>query len=187
MTQPFGEGEKKFAAGAWLKGARPAQRWIGLTRNLHLWDGFVKMRANKPEPTTAEEVYEDSESLTEVSDPHDAEIVSSAIKNTGLLEGGKGLGGFFEPQPVGYNVKHKLLVDIDYPVLAIDSSTPGHSHLYIDKELTWDQVQRVLDVLAEVGLVEEGYVAASKRRGVTHLRVPWLKKLATDAGYKGGW
>ncbi|MBM4617922.1 hypothetical protein GS540_26565 [Rhodococcus hoagii] len=180
MTQPFGEGEKQFGAASWLKGAWHAQRWIGMTRNLHLWDGFVKMRANKPEPTTAEEVYEDSEALTEVSDPYDAEIVSSAVKKTGLA--GSGLDGFFQPQPVGYNVKHKLLVDIDYPVVAIDSSTPGHSHLYIDKELTWDQVQKVLDVLAEVGLVEEGYVAASKRRGVTHLRVPWLKKITQPNG-----
>ena len=183
MTQPFGEEQKKDNAATWLKGAWHAQRWIGMTRNLHFWDGFVKMRATKPEPQTAEEVYEDSEALTGVSDPHDAEIVSSAVKKSGLSD----LGGFFQPVPTGYNVKHKLLVDIDYPVLALESSTPGHSHLYIDKELTWDQVQKVLDVLAEVGLVEEGYVAASKRRGVTHLRVPWLKKLGTDAGYKGGW
>lgn len=183
MTQPFGEevtakGLAESIAGKWLHGAHYATRWLGLTRNLHFWDGFVKMRATKPEPTTTEEVYEDSEALTEVDSAYDAEIVSSAIKKTGLSD----LGGFFQPMPIGYNVKHKLLVDIDYPVLAIDSSTPGHSHLYIDKELTWDQVLKVLRVLAEVGLVEPGYVAASERRGCTHLRVPWLKKITQPNG-----
>ena len=185
MTQPFGEevtakGLAETDAGKWIRGAHYGQRWLGAVRNLHFWNGFVKMREQKTAFGPAGEEYEDSEALTEVDSAYAAEIVSSAVKPTGPQ-------GFFEPVPVGLAVKHKLLIDIDHPVLAIDSSTPGHSHLYIDKELSWLQVVKVLDVLAEVGIVEKGYVEASKRRGCTHLRVPWLKKKSTDTGYKGGW
>ncbi|AEV52046.1 hypothetical protein [Rhodococcus phage REQ1] len=114
MTQPFGEPVKKT----------PEQRWFDMIRNLHFWDGFVQAREEK-DARSHEEDYESSEHLSPVSDPLDAEIVSSAVKPTGLP-------GFFQ-QTGGYGTKHKLIVDIDYPVLAIESSTPGHSHLYIDK------------------------------------------------------
>lgn len=184
MTHPFGEKAtmsiEEFQAladtraGKWINESRFGSRWLGIVSKLHFWDNFVQEREVRELGQTEE--YEDSEHLTEVDSAYDADIVSSAIKGTGLTGDGKEFGGFFLPVPKGYNVNHKLLVDIDFPVLALESSTPGHSHLYIDKELTWDQVLKVLRVLAEVGLVEEGYVAASERRGVTHLRVPWLKK-----------
>lgn len=71
---------------------------------------------------------------------------------------------------------HYLALDIDHPTLAIESSTTGHYHLYIKKPIRWDDYVNIMDAMAKAGLVEEGYVAAAKRRGWTCLRTPWTKK-----------
>lgn len=71
---------------------------------------------------------------------------------------------------------HTVAVDIDFPALVVASSTEGHSHLFIDKPMPWRDYKKLLRVMAEVGLVEEGYVGASERRGATHLRLPWCHK-----------
>lgn len=72
--------------------------------------------------------------------------------------------------------RHTIALDIDHRVRVIPSSTEGHSHLYIDVPLEWDDYARLLDLLDELGIVESGYVAASTRRRATHLRLPWVKK-----------
>lgn len=71
---------------------------------------------------------------------------------------------------------HRPMLDLDFPAAVIPSSTEGHCHLYIDRDLTWEQYEKLLDVMAEIGLLEAGYVAASKARGRTFLRLPWIKK-----------
>jgi hypothetical protein len=71
---------------------------------------------------------------------------------------------------------HTVMIDIDHPVRVLPSSTAGHYHLYIDKPVGEIEYFRLLDALAEAGLVEQGYVAASKVRGSTHLRLPWVRK-----------
>lgn len=74
------------------------------------------------------------------------------------------------------NGRHAPAIDVDLPVHAVPSSTPGHSHLYIDAELTWDEYLRLLTVMAEIGLVEEGFLDSAKRRGTTLLRLPGVTK-----------
>lgn len=73
------------------------------------------------------------------------------------------------------------MVDLDVPATLIPSTTPGHSHLYIDVPVNWSDYQLLLDALALVGAVEPGYVQASKARGFTSLRLPWVKKRKTAA------
>lgn len=72
--------------------------------------------------------------------------------------------------------KHTVALDLDVPAVLVPSSTPGHSHLYIDAEMTWEQYQKLLTALAEAGVVEGGYVGASIARGHTSLRMPWIHK-----------
>lgn len=67
---------------------------------------------------------------------------------------------------------HAPAIDIDFPVRVVESRTPGHSHLYIDYPLSWEDYQKLLDVMVEVGIVQKGYVGASKERGQTMLRSP---------------
>lgn len=74
------------------------------------------------------------------------------------------------------NGRHAPAIDVDLPVYAVPSSTPGHSHLYIDVELTWDEYLRLLTVMSEIGLVEPGYLDSARNRGTTLLRLPGIAK-----------
>lgn len=71
---------------------------------------------------------------------------------------------------------HRPFLDIDFPVAVLPSSTEGHHHLYIDKQMTWGQYSKLLKVLAEVGIIEDNYAKASIARGHTAIRLPWIKK-----------
>lgn len=71
---------------------------------------------------------------------------------------------------------HAPVIDLDLPIRAIPSSTPDNWHLYIEKAMTWEQYLALLWAFVEAGLVEQGYYEASKARGGTHVRLPWVKK-----------
>lgn len=71
---------------------------------------------------------------------------------------------------------HMPVIDIDFPARLEPSSTEGHFHLYLDWALTWPQYLKLLVVMTEVGLVEEGYTLAASKRGYTTVRLPHVKK-----------
>lgn len=72
---------------------------------------------------------------------------------------------------------HRPALDIDIECEYIPSSTPGHGHLYFPTlNLNWYQYERLLRVLGEVGILEEGYVEASIERKATYLRLPGVMK-----------
>ena len=73
---------------------------------------------------------------------------------------------------------HAPCFDIDLPIRAVESSTPDHWHLYIEKPMTWEQYDGILTALVAAGVVESGYQKASQMRGGTHLRLPWVRKPA---------
>lgn len=98
---------------------------------------------------------------TETLSLADAQVVSSEIREAPY------------PHQVGM---HYLLLDLDVPAHLVPSSTPGHSHLYIEKPITWDRYLAVLETLAAAGVVEAGYVEVSRKRKAAHLRLPWVKK-----------
>ena len=75
---------------------------------------------------------------------------------------------------------HKPVLDIDIPIWAYESSTPGHWHLIIDKEMTWDQYRKLLTVMGEVGILEPGFVSAAKSRKASWIRTPWTPKHKGD-------
>ena len=78
------------------------------------------------------------------------------------------------------NGKHRPMLDIDFPAAVIPSSTEGHCHLYIDKELEWKDYKKLLNLLADLGIIEHGYRGASLARGYSALRLPWIKKDEKD-------
>lgn len=71
---------------------------------------------------------------------------------------------------------HKPVLDIDFPAALLPSSTEGHYHLYLDKEVIWDDYVALLKALATCGIIEQGYANASIERGHTAVRLPWVKK-----------
>lgn len=88
-----------------------------------------------------------------------------------------------KPDPVGSWLTgqsavadHRLVIDIDHPVKVVESSTPGHFHLYIDVPMPWSDALKILQAMADAGVVEQGYVDASDRRGYTAVRLPWVRK-----------
>lgn len=72
--------------------------------------------------------------------------------------------------------RHAIILDLDIPAYLVPSSTPGHSHLYIDTTTSEEAYFKLLDALADAGVIESGYATASKNKGGTHLRLPWVKK-----------
>ena len=91
--------------------------------------------------------------------PAHATIVSSAVID--------------DERPTG---KHTLMLDLDHPATLLESSTPGHYHLYVDHLMSWQQYCGVLKAMTRAGLVEQGYYRAARRQGATHLRPPWVRK-----------
>lgn len=99
----------------------------------------------------------DGEDRHEVESAVDANVVSSERI---------GFGGQY----------HAVLLDLDVPAFLVPSSTPGHSHLYIDVTIGQEQYFSLLKALADAGVIEPGYAGASIEKGATFLRLPWVKK-----------
>lgn len=74
--------------------------------------------------------------------------------------------------------RHKILLDIDYPAYLIPSSTPGHSHLYLDvpNGVEHEDYMALLKLLGKMKVIEQGYAEVSIARGHSDLRLPWVKK-----------
>ena len=77
---------------------------------------------------------------------------------------------------------HYPVIDLDVPVYLVPSSTLGHSHLYINVGMTFEDYTRILLALAQAGVVEDGYVEASIRRGRSDVRLPWIQKKVKTNG-----
>ncbi len=98
-----------------------------------------------------------------------------------------GVGGLGEANIVGSLIndesspaRHAIVLDLDVPAYLVPSSTPGHSHLYIDVEIEeqdyWDLIHR----LADLGVVEQGWYYSGLNKGYTAVRLPWIKKKQSE-------
>lgn len=84
--------------------------------------------------------------------------------------------------PAASDSVHMPALDIDHVCHLKESETPGHFHLLIDVPMSWTQYAKLLNVLVEVGILEEGYVNASFARGQTFLaRKPWKLEASNNA------
>lgn len=120
------------------------------SRRLASYDATHKQRVKSPK-------YEDNPTssgytgdATDVPDGEAANLISSK------LEGQPGMHGF--------------CIDIDLPCLLVESRTPGHYHLYIDRVLSWDEYVPLLKALSAAKIIEPGYADASIANGATQLR-----------------
>src|SRR3989344_4402534 len=74
------------------------------------------------------------------------------------------------------NGLHAPVLDLDVPAYLIPSSTPGHSHLYIDVEIPWSVYRKLLRALARAGIIEDYFYKGALDREQTMVRPPWVKK-----------
>lgn len=126
-----------------------------MTADLEQLPEFVREHqlAKLPDADSADDDYESAHVETE--NIGEAHIVLSFSKETRV---------------------HRPVLDIDFPVAVLPSSTPGHFHLYIDKPLSWSKYRRLLMALADAGIIEDGYASVSMDREYTSVRLPWVKK-----------
>lgn len=106
--------------------------------------------------------YSGTDERTETTNPDHAQVISSEIRHS--------MG------PFTWGGQHFVLLDLDVPAHLYPSTTPGHSHLYIEVPITWQQYEPLLNMLADLGVLEPGFVKVSKKRKATMLRLPWIKK-----------
>lgn len=92
----------------------------------------------------------------QVTEPEKANLVSSLLPND----------------------KHAPLLDLDLPHKYVESSTPGHGHLYLDVELEWEDYKHLLELLGELGILEPSYVEFSIKRGQSFVRKEGVDKHA---------
>ncbi len=71
---------------------------------------------------------------------------------------------------------HFPIIDIDFPAQLIESSTPGHYHLYLSRKMTHAQYGNLLKALCEAGIIQQGIVNQFERLGATYARLPWVRK-----------
>jgi hypothetical protein len=79
-----------------------------------------------------------------------------------------------------FSGEHTIMLDIDVPARLVPSTTPGNSHLYIDVPVKWDDYLDIMYALKQAGILQRGYYRASRKRGCTVLRLPWVKKCKKD-------
>lgn len=67
---------------------------------------------------------------------------------------------------------HMPVIDLDFPCELVPSATPGHFHLYVNKAISQDEQQALLDGLLAAGLIEQGWYDGCVRNGYTRVRHP---------------
>ena len=78
--------------------------------------------------------------------------------------------------------KHAPVIDVDIPIYVVPSSQLGHHHLYIDKEISWNNYVRILKALESAGIIETGYLKASLEREYTAVRPIGVTKPGSPRG-----
>ena len=95
------------------------------------------------------------------------------------------------PAPQGYMAnlvssrtidgKHLPILDLDIEHVHVESTTPGHAHLYINKPLSKWKWFVLMTALRYCGLIELGFYVWSLRRGGNFVRLPGAPKTWEDA------
>jgi hypothetical protein len=72
--------------------------------------------------------------------------------------------------------KQMPILDLDFPHQAVPSSTPGHTHLYLNTVMSKWQWFWLMWGLWQAGVIELGFFVWSVRRGGNFVRLPGLEK-----------
>lgn len=113
---------------------------------------------------TLDRGYNKLDDVKRVNDAAEANLIGS--KTTTLKMDGYG----------GSANRHAPVLDIDFQAQLIPSSTPGHYHLYLDKEMSWWRYKRLLKSLYKAGIIEKGYYKGSLQTKQTLVRKPTIRK-----------
>jgi hypothetical protein len=68
------------------------------------------------------------------------------------------------------------IIDMDFPHHVVPSTTPGHTHLYIDVPMNKVRWICLMVALRLAGVIETGFFVWSLRRGGNFVRIPGTEK-----------
>ena len=76
--------------------------------------------------------------------------------------------------------QHMPVLDVDIPVQLVPSTNVGHYHLYFGIAVAEEKYWAMLDAMTDAGVVQAAWVDASKNRGYSAVRLPWIKKESVE-------
>ncbi len=73
-------------------------------------------------------------------------------------------------------------IDFAVPVKLVPSSSKNHFHVYLDVEMSWEEYQKLLEEMLDLGLLGADWVKMAIKQKMTTLIRPGLtkKKLRAD-------
>lgn len=80
----------------------------------------------------------------------------------------------------GRHPLHKVFIDLDVEHYYVESGTSGHAHLYINVDLTPDELMELQQTLNKFGIVGPGWVFQLEGRKENTFRMPNNKKTLED-------
>ena len=85
--------------------------------------------------------------------------------------------------------RHMPILDLDFPHHYEQSTADGHSHLYLDVEISNWRWFWLMVALRQAGIIELGFFAWSLRRWGNFVRLPHVKKILPEEDTKPtyGW
>lgn len=98
------------------------------------------------------------------------------LKKSNILEGNL-ISSAVDGNWHGYSPLHYPILDLDIPSYYFPSSTNGHAHLYLDIALSEEKMTKLVDVLVECGILNQGIKTMQwERNKELTLRPPWVRK-----------
>lgn len=90
---------------------------------------------------------------------------------------------------ITHDGRQMMILDMDFPHHIEPSTTPGHSHLYLDVPMTKLQWFLLMCALKYAGVIELGFFVWSVRRGGNFVRLPGATKEGAAESTKSdyGW
>lgn len=104
---------------------------------------------------------------------------SLVISLTGRVSPSMAFNGATNEFAFGEYPAHAPVIDLDGPHHYEPSTTPGHGHLYLNKDMAFEDMMEVLTVLTKHGIVQPGFTEAARIRGWAAVRTPWTPKDAS--------
>jgi hypothetical protein len=75
---------------------------------------------------------------------------------------------------------HSPIIDLDIEHYYVESSTPGHGHLYLNVQLTHAELLDLLTTLHKYGIIGKGTLKQFERDGCISARIPGIRKGIDD-------
>jgi hypothetical protein len=74
------------------------------------------------------------------------------------------------------------ILEVEFPIQLIPSTTPGHYHLYLDRKISWEQYILVLESAHEAGIINKGFYEMSIKNGQSMVLLPGKDRVETTIG-----